>query len=225
MSTDQNPGLSEKTSAAGDAATKTAGVAAEQGKAVATTAADQARSVAGEAKAQARGVVEEARGQAQQVLGDATSELRQQTDQRLTEAAKAARSTAGQLRALAEGRPEEAGRSAELVQQAGQRLDELADRADELGVQGVANELMDFARRRPVVFLAGAAAAGFVAGRMLRNVKAANQEEQADRPTLPATTDTTGVATFGELGGTPASGATAPGLEGAAPIPSQGRLG
>lgn len=172
--------------AASEAANRTAGAAKEETKAVATTAADSAKSVAGEAASQARSVVEEARTQATQVFGDASSELRQQVDQRLTTAAKSARSTAGQLRALAEGRPEEAGRSAELVQQASERLEHLAGRADELGVQGVAEELANFGRRRPLMFLAGAVAAGVVAGRMLKTIQASSSSSGDTNRSLPA---------------------------------------
>lgn len=176
------------TEAAGEAASRTAGVAKQESKAVASTAADQARSVAGEAATQVKSVADEARAQAHQVVGDASSELRQQVDQRLGEAAKAARSTATELRALAEGRPHEAGRSAELVQQASQRLEHYAGRADELGVQGVAEELASFARRRPLVFLAGAIGAGVLAGRLLRTIQATNSNSPGTNRSLPAQT-------------------------------------
>lgn len=200
-----------KSEAASEAASRAAGAAKQEGKAVASTAADQAKSVAGEAATQARTVVEEARSQAQVVVGDASTELRQQVDQRLTEASKAARSTAVQLRALAEGRPQEAGRSAELVQQASERLEHLAGRADELGVQGVAEELASFARRRPLVFLAGAVGAGVLAGRMLRTLQAASSSSDSTPRSLPAQTSTSRLGAMEPASRTvvaPASGAT-----------------
>lgn len=199
-----------KSEAASEAASRAAGAAKQEGKVVASTAADQAKSVAGEAATQARTVVEEARSQAQVVVGDASTELRQQVDQRLTEASKAARSTAVQLRALAEGRPQEAGRSAELVQQASERLEHLAGRADELGVQGVAEELASFARRRPLVFLAGAVGAGVLAGRMVRTLQATSANSDTPR-SLPAQTSTSRLGAMEPASRTvvaPASGAT-----------------
>lgn len=189
----------QATQAASEAASRTAGTAKEEGKAVASTATEQAKSVAGEAATQAKSVADEARGQASRVIGDASSELQQQVDQRLSQAATSARSTAGQLRALAEGRPQEAGRSAELIQQASERLETLASRADELGVRGVADELANIGRQRPLLFLAGAVVAGVAAGRMLRGVQAANASPSSGtRPSLPAQAGPSGVGGYGE---------------------------
>ncbi len=165
-------------SAAAQAAGETAGVAAEQGRNVASTAADQAKAVAGEAKSQAMSVTSEARQQASRVVDDASSELRQQLEQRLTELAHSARGTAGELRALHEGRTDEAGRAGNLARQASDRLGQMADKADELGLGGMTEEAVKFARRRPLMFLGGAVAAGFLAGRTLRNAKAASDAEQ-----------------------------------------------
>lgn len=156
------------TEAAKSAAADTAGTAVEQGKAVAGHATDQAKDVAAGAKEQLGAVTTQAKDQAQRVMSTATSEIGTQAEQRLGTATSAARDTAGQLRALLDGRTDEAGRMKDLAEQAHQRLDYYADRADELGVQGVVEEISDFARRRPVAFLAGAATAGFLAGRLAR---------------------------------------------------------
>lgn len=163
-------------SAAAQAASQTAGVAAEQSRNVASTAGEQAKAVVSEAKTQAASVAGDAREQVSRVVGDASTELRQQLEQRLTQLAHSARGTAGELRALHEGRTEETGRAGDLTRQASDKLHELADRADHLGVNGVTDEMARFARQRPMMFLGGAAAAGFFAGRMLRNAKAADED-------------------------------------------------
>lgn len=179
-----------KADAAKTAAADTAGTASEKGKEVAHTAADQAKGVAAEARSQAGTVVEEARTQARQVMGTAGSELQNQLADRLQTASGGARDTAGQLRALAEGRVEEAGQVGDLARKAGDQLERLADRADELGVQGVVDEVSEFARRRPVAFLAGAAAAGFLVGRLARAGKDAS--DGGSGQSSPALTDRSG---------------------------------
>ncbi len=79
------------TDAARSAASDTAGVAADQGKAVASTAGDEAKAVAGAASEQLSSVG----GQA--------------VDQ-----ARTARETASELQALCDGRPDEAGRTRDV---------------------------------------------------------------------------------------------------------------
>jgi vacuolar-type H+-ATPase subunit H len=191
--------------AAQQAAGQTAGAVAQEGKAVASTAAEQAASVVGDVREQALSVAEEARTQAQRVFGDASTEFRSQAEQRLSDASRTARSTAGELRALAEGRTDEAGRTGELAARASDQLERLAGRVDELGWQGVADEVADFGRRRPLVFLAGAAAAGFLAARVLKNAKAASSGPDAADSLRPELVSRTGVAQTPGLpvGGTP----------------------
>ncbi|QYG92285.1 hypothetical protein HC251_07410 [Iamia sp. SCSIO 61187] len=150
-----------------------AGTAAEQGKQVAGTAAEQAKGVASVASEQAATVGSQAVDQARTVLDSATGDVRDQLEQRLGTLAEAARTTADELQALVEGRPEDAGRTKEMAQTASQHIGRLADRADELGVQGVVEEVTDLARRRPVLFLAGAATAGILVGRMAKAGKEA----------------------------------------------------
>ncbi|WCO68211.1 hypothetical protein PO878_05660 [Iamia majanohamensis] len=150
--------------------------AAQQGKEVASTAVDQARGVAGTASEQLSTVSGEAVDQARTVLDGATTELRDQLQQRLGDLAGTARGTSEELRALCEGRPEDAGRTRDLAERASRQLGHMADRADELGVEGVVEEVGSFARRRPVVFLAGAAAAGVLVGRLARAGQQARSE-------------------------------------------------
>lgn len=150
-----------------------AGTAAEKGQEVAATAAEQARGVAAVASEQAATVGSQAVDQARTVLDSATGDVREQLEQRLRTLSDQARTTAEELQALVEGRPEDAGRTKEMAQSASEHIGRFADRADELGVQGVVEEVTDLARRRPVLFLAGAATAGILVGRMARAGKEA----------------------------------------------------
>jgi len=154
---------------AGQKAQETASAVADEGKSVAGTAGEQARSVAETAKTQVTTVKEEAKTQASRVIGDATSELQTQVEQRVSELAEKARSTGDQLRALAEGRTEEAGPAADWARQASERLDQFSDRVGNMGLEEASQEVKRFARQRPMMFLAGAATAGFLLGRTFRN--------------------------------------------------------
>jgi hypothetical protein len=68
----------------------------------------------------------------------------------------------------------------------------MADRVDELGVQGVVEEVTDLARRRPVLFLAGAATAGILVGRMARAGKEAQSADGSSSPAVAAGATTPG---------------------------------
>jgi len=153
-------------------AKEAASVATDEGKNVASTAADQAKSVAETAKGQARSVTVEAKNQAQRVLGDAHGELSSQLEQRVGQAAEKARSTGDQLRALAEGRVDEAGPAADWVRQASEQIADFSDRLNDMGLEGATQEVRRFARQRPLMFVAGAAAAGFLIGRTFKNATA-----------------------------------------------------
>jgi hypothetical protein len=142
--------------------------AAQQSRQVAQSAKAEASQVTDTAKDQARQVKDEAATQARNLVDQAKSELRSQSRSRADQAAKAVRRVADQAAALAEGRTQDAGPVADYARKASGRARQVADRLDERGVEGVMNDVQDFARRRPGAFLLGCAAAGFVAGRLIR---------------------------------------------------------
>ena len=146
----------------------TATVAADQAKQVASTAGEGAKEVAGEARQQARQVTGVARQQALGAMRSAQGELRGHASQQTDRAAQGLRGLAGQIHALVEGRTEEAGRAGDYARQAGDKAHELAARLENGGFDGVVEDVRGFARRRPGLFLIGAAAAGFAVGRMIR---------------------------------------------------------
>jgi hypothetical protein len=143
-------------------------VAADQAKQVASTAGDGAKEVVGEARQQARQVAGVARDQAMGAMRSAQDELRGHASQQTDRAAEGLRGLAGQIQALVEGRTDEAGMAGDYARQAGDKVNQLAGRLEYGGFDGVLGEVRTFARRRPGLFLIGAAAAGFAVGRMIR---------------------------------------------------------
>jgi gas vesicle protein len=145
-----------------------AGSAAEKGQEVAGRAKEEASQVTDAAKDQARQVKDEVATQARGLVDQAKTELRDQGRSQADQAAQAIRRVADQATALADGRTEEAGAFGDYVRRAGDEVGQVADRLDRRGIEGVLSDVQNFARRRPGAFLLTCAAAGFVAGRLIR---------------------------------------------------------
>jgi hypothetical protein len=148
----------------------------ERAAEVAAGARDEARSVADDARQEAGNVASEAAAQTRAVADEARSALRSQARQGTERAAGALDQAGGRLRSLAQGNPEGAGELRRYADQAGERLQAAASRLEERGFDGMVDDLQSFARRRPGVFLAVAASAGFVVGRFFRGAKAAGEQ-------------------------------------------------
>lgn len=145
----------------------------------ATTASDSAKDAAGEVAAQAKVVAGEARRQIGTVVDETRQALSQQADDRTIQAAGGLRTLADQVSALADGRPHDAGPLAGYLGDAQSRVSAFAERLETGGPQGLLDDVTDFARRRPIVFLAAAMGAGFVVGRLARAGRAAQQDDAA----------------------------------------------
>lgn len=180
----QQPGGSDGASKPAVVAHATTAAASD----VAATAASGAKDVAGEAASQAKVVAGEARRQIETVVGQTRQELSKQADDRAQQAAGGLRTLADQARALADGRPADAGPLTGVLDEARMRATALADRLESGGPQGVVDDVTAFARRRPIVFLAAAVGAGFVAGRLARAGRAAvsDDAEADDRAPTPS---------------------------------------
>jgi ElaB/YqjD/DUF883 family membrane-anchored ribosome-binding protein len=157
-------------STGGDQSTagRVADTAKSEASNVASTAAGGARDVAGEAGTQAKAVAGEAKQQLDRLMRQSRGEFRQQAEQRTAQAAGQLRNLSEQVSALVQGRPEAAGQLLGYANDAQQQLRRLAARMEQGGPQGVVDDVTRFARRRPGVFLAGAAGIGFVVGRLVR---------------------------------------------------------
>jgi hypothetical protein len=134
--------------------------AAEAGKKVAATAKEQAGEVVSEAKEQARSLVDRTRGE--------------MTDQATTQQQRAAdslRSLSSELHSMADSQ-QEPGMATDLARQAADKTGQLAGWLQDREPGDVLHEVSTFARRRPGLFLALAAGAGVVAGRLTRGMTA-----------------------------------------------------
>jgi hypothetical protein len=145
------------------------GTAADQSKAVARTAKADARELAGTVRSQADQVKGELTGQAREMLAETQDQLRQQADMQASRVASVLFQVGSQAVALSQGRPEQAGPLVDYAEQAAEWLDNTAAHIEDRGLEGLATDVVDFARRRPAMFLAGAAVVGFGVGRLIRS--------------------------------------------------------
>src|SRR5512132_2432762 len=145
----------------------TAQVARDEAGEVARTAADAGRQVAGTAAEQAKTVAQAATAQARDLVGEARGQVQEQARNGQQKATDGIRALVQELREMAEG-AQQSGPASEVARQAADRADRLADWLGEREPGDLVQEVRSFARRRPGVFLAGAALAGVVVGRLTR---------------------------------------------------------
>jgi hypothetical protein len=139
--------------------------------------------VAEVAREQASGVVAEAGRQGRGLLQQAQQELEVQAAHGQQRLAKQLLSLSDELRSMADASGR-GGVATDLTQQAASRVRGAGQWLEEHRPGQVAEEMQSFARRRPAVFLALAAGAGLVAGRLTRGLKNA----ASDNSTTPAAT-------------------------------------
>ena len=144
-----------------DEAADVARMAADKGGEVAGTVGEQAGRVASEAAEQARNLLHEGR---QQLTGQA-----QQGQQR---AADGLHTLADQLRQMSE-KADDQGVVTEAVRQVAERTHNVASWLEQREPGDLLDEVRQFARRKPGLFLAGAALAGVAVGRLTRGAIAA----------------------------------------------------
>jgi hypothetical protein len=195
------------TDVAKDQAGNVASTAAEAGSQVASTAADQAKQVTQETKRQAQDLVQQGRQQ-----------LQEQARSGQQKASEGLSALAGQLRTMVEGGSgTPSGPAADLVRQAGDKVEEIAGWLQQREPGDLVNEVRAFARRRPGTFILGAAVAGIVAGRLTTGVVAAHKDDSTGTPPQrPATGPSyaeEGYATTNYAAGTTAGYSTTPGYE------------
>ncbi|GAA4811220.1 hypothetical protein [Streptomyces ziwulingensis] len=169
---------------------------------------DKAAGVAGTAKDQATQVAEEATSQARDLAGEVRDQLRAQAGAQTQNVAATVRRLADELKQMSDGADTDSTAVAAVRQtaNAGHRV---ASRLEERGPDGLLGDLRDFARRKPGVFLAGAALAGFAVARAGKGISAAGSsgappegDERARPGALPAASP--GPPLSSAPGGTPA---------------------
>jgi hypothetical protein len=167
------------------------GTAADAGKDVAATAAEQAKNVAGEAKSQAKDLYR----QTQQ-------ELREQAAQQQERVASGLRSVGDELQQMASS-SEQNGIASDLVRQAAQRTHSVASWLDQRDPGSLLEEVKSYARRNPGTFIAAAAIAGALAGRLTRALAGGGDSGDSGSGSAAgtATTGTTGATAAGAYAG------------------------
>jgi hypothetical protein len=145
------------------------GTAVGQTKTAARTAKQDVRELTGTVREQADQVKGELAGQAKAMLSETQGQIQAQADMQASRLASALFQIGSQAVALSQGRPEQAGPLVDYAEQAANWLDGAAAHIEERGLDGLATDVVDFARRRPAVFLAGAAVVGFGVGRLIRS--------------------------------------------------------
>lgn len=156
---------------------QTASAAAEAAGQTVGTATEGAKQVASEAAQQVTEVTRQATDQARELVGQAQTQLREQAVAQTRKAAGGLADVGRQIRALSEGRTDQAGFAADTAKQLAEKVEQLGDRLERRGFDGTVADLSGFARRRPGAFLLGAAATGFVVGRLGRGAQAASSSD------------------------------------------------
>lgn len=215
------------TTTTGTTSPSTTDVAKGQARDVGQTAAEAGSQVAATATDQAKHVAQETQRQAKDLLDQSRTQLRQQAVTQQQKAAEGLTGLAQQLRGMADGTAQGApGPAADLLQQASGFIEQFADKLQTREPAELLDEVRSFARRKPGVFLLGAAAAGILAGRLTSGVKAAHSDSG---PSANGAIGRTGTGynyvdpapTYSDYAGTPAttSFGTAGTATGGAPLP------
>jgi hypothetical protein len=188
----------------GGKAAAAASTAKDQAADLAHAAADSGQGLLQEAKGQAGDVAHEATAQARDLLGEARSGLTSQASEQQGKAAASLRSLGDELGRMADG-SEQGGLAADLVRQVAGRTGSVAGWLENREPGDVLHEVADFARRKPGTFLALAAGAGVLAGRLTRGLKDA-PPSTTTRSTTGGTTGTSTGAGYATTGyGSPAA--------------------
>ncbi len=155
----------------GGAPDSTAEVAAQQAGEVAETAGQAGAQVVQSAKEQLGEVTAEAGRQARDLLDQVRSEATEQAATQQQRAAGGLRSLADELSGMAANSDQD-GPATDLARQAAGRLHDIAGWLEDRDPGSVLDEVRAFARRRPGAYLAIAAGAGVLAGRLTRGLTA-----------------------------------------------------
>lgn len=171
---------------------------------------DAGSHVAGVAADEASNVKQEVGTQARNLVGQVRTQLKDQVSTQQERAAGGIRSVSDELRSMADS-SETHGAASNIVSQAAARASDVAGWLEGRDPSDVLNEVKRFARRRPGVFIAIAAGAGIVVGRLAKSLASGNESEQ-DASTFANRNDYLGedptIATTGAAYGTTAYGDT-----------------
>jgi hypothetical protein len=208
--------------------TSTKDVAVDEAKNVGQTAAQAGSQVASVATDQAKEVAYETQRQAKDLLDQGRTQVKEQVVTQQQKAGQSLSSLAQELRSLADGTSQGApGPARDLLQQASSSVENFATMLQNREPAELLDEVRRFARRKPGLFLLGAAAAGVLAGRLTSGVKAAHSDTSSTgyvgqtnyvdpTPTYSDYTATSDYTTTGTYAGT---GTTTGTTTGGTPLP------
>jgi len=190
--------------------TSTKDVAVDEAKNVGQTAAQAGSQVASVATDQAKEVAYETQRQAKDLLDQGRTQVKDQVVTQQQKAGQSLSSLAQELRGLADGTSSGApGPARDLLQQGAGMVENFASKLQNREPAELLDEIRSFARRKPGLFLLGAAAAGVVAGRLTSGVKAAHSDSSSGTgrstgynyvdptPTYSDYSGTTGTSSYG----------------------------
>jgi len=184
-----------KTDVAKEQAGQVAGTAKEQAGQVASTAKEQASQVAGTATEKAGQVAETTKEQVQEVVAEATSQARNLVGELKTQVDEQAGTQrdriVGQLRGISDeltqlaegGGTQPGGIAGEVISQVNTRVQDVVSYLDGKEPADILQAVQGYARRKPGTFLAGAAVAGLLAGRLTRGAREAASDDSSDQLT------------------------------------------
>ncbi|SDQ22744.1 hypothetical protein SAMN02800687_0943 [Curtobacterium sp. UNCCL20] len=164
---------------------------------VAGDAKEKAANVAGTAKEQASNVASEVTDHAKQLFGQASDTLKEQAGDQQQRAASGLRSIGEQLGRMAEN-DDEQGVASKVVRDLSNRATSVAGYLEGRDPGSLVSEVKSFAAKRPGTFIAIAAGAGLLAGRLTKALATeVKHEKEADAlgHDTTGTTGTTGTGT------------------------------
>lgn len=179
-STDHASSSSGTADTAKEQAGNVAGTAKEQAANVAGAAKDSAHEVTSTAKDEAGKVATTAKAQAKDLYEETRSQLSEQAGTQQKKVASGLHALSDELHDMSDA-SSGSGIAADLVSQAATRAGSVATWLDDRDPGSLLTEVKDFARNRPGTFIAVAAIAGVVAGRLTRSlVSEAKDSSDAD---------------------------------------------
>ena len=180
------------TPTSGDASTRD--VAKEEARGVAQDAVQGGKQTAETAKQQAGEVAGEAMSQARMLLDQTREQVTSQGQAQQERAASGLRTLADELQSMVSGEGvQEPGLASDLAKQAAERVRTAADMLENRQPSELLDEVRRFARRRPGAFLLGAAAIGFLGGRMTRGIADESRDDSGYTPIATRTAPTAGL--------------------------------
>jgi hypothetical protein len=192
-----------------------------------TAAREAVQEVRDDASNQARHVADTAKQQTRTVMAEMSETVRGQVMDQKGRAAQSLQALAEEMSSMAAQRDD---RFAALIAEASGRVGAVSGWLEQREPQEVISSVEEFARRRPVVFLAGAALAGVVTGRLTRGLVSGGSNgtpttaasfSSTVPPTHPATPEPITVVT-GTAVVDPPLGTVLPGSAAVDPLVGQG---